>query len=131
MRGKAQKSLALIAAAKEILEQIKPATVRAVCYLLFTRKLIPNMSKGSVAMVGEQLVYAREEEIIPWSWITARAIRTGGRGTSRRRDVLLALIAQGALASASCPGCDLVLGLPLLGCLEPLVETIFLVPETY
>jgi hypothetical protein len=37
----------------------------------------------------------------------------------------------GALASASCPGCDLVLGLPLLGCLEPLVETIFLVPETY
>jgi len=35
----------------------------------------------------------------------------------------------GALVSASCPGCDLVLGLPLLGCLEPLVETIFLVPD--
>ena len=37
----------------------------------------------------------------------------------------------GALASASCPGCDLVLGLPLLGRLQPLGETIYLVPETY
>jgi len=69
MRGNGQKSLALIAAAREILDEIKPATVRAVCYLLFTRKLIPDMSKNSVSSVGEQLVYAREEAIIPWSWI--------------------------------------------------------------
>jgi len=32
--------------------------------------------------------------------------------TSRRRE-LVALIVQGALPSFSCPGCDLVLGLPL------------------
>jgi hypothetical protein len=69
MRGKGQKSLDLIAAAKEILDEIQPATVRAVCYRLFVRGLIPNMSKGSTASVGEQLVYAREEAIIPWSHI--------------------------------------------------------------
>ncbi len=35
-RGKAQKTLDLIDAAREILEGIHPASVRAVCYCLFT-----------------------------------------------------------------------------------------------
>ena len=68
-RGKAQKSLALVDAARSILEEIQPATVRAVCYRLFVLKLIKNMSKNETTKVSKQLVWAREEGIIPWSWI--------------------------------------------------------------
>ena len=68
-RGKAAESLELIAASIRILEEIQPASVRAVCYRLFTEKLIPNMSKASTNKVGTQLVYAREKGMIPWDWI--------------------------------------------------------------
>ena len=68
-RGKSAESLQLIEAAHRILSEIQPASVRAVCYRLFTEKLIPNMSKASTNKVGSQLVYARENAIIPWGWI--------------------------------------------------------------
>ena len=68
-RGKSQKSLVLVEAARSILEEIQPATVRAVCYRLFVLKLIKNMSKNETTKVSKQLVWAREEGIIPWSWI--------------------------------------------------------------
>ncbi|MCB1779251.1 MAG: hypothetical protein KDJ34_04005 [Candidatus Competibacteraceae bacterium] len=68
-RGKSQKSLDLVNAAKQILEEIQPATVRAVCYRLFTASLIPNMSKNSTDKVSKQLVWARESGLIPWRWI--------------------------------------------------------------
>jgi hypothetical protein len=68
-RGKARASLELIDAAREILREIQPASVRAVCYRLFIARLIPDMSKGSTDRVGKQLVYAREQRIIPWAWI--------------------------------------------------------------
>ena len=68
-RGKALKSLRLIGAAVDILREIQPATVRAVCYRLFTLGLIPDMSKNSTNRVGVQLVYAREQGHIPWAWI--------------------------------------------------------------
>ena len=68
-RGKSAESLQLIEAAHRILSEIQPASVRAVCYRLFTEKLIPNMSKASTNKVGSQLVYARENAIIPWDWI--------------------------------------------------------------
>jgi hypothetical protein len=69
MRGKGKEMLALISAIKEILEEIQPASVRAVCYRLFVRQLIRSMSKNDVDRVGCQLVYAREEGIIPWEWV--------------------------------------------------------------
>lgn len=68
-RGKSQKSLNLITAATDILREIQPATVRAVCYRLFVAGLIPSMSKNSTGKVSKQLVYARENGIIPWHWI--------------------------------------------------------------
>lgn len=79
-RGKSQKSLALTQAAKNILSEIQPATVRAVCYRLFTAGLIPNMSKNSTDKVSKQLVWARESGLIPWYWIvdeTRHAERAG------------------------------------------------------
>ena len=68
-RGKSQKSLDLVAASHAILYEIHPATVRAVCYRLFTMKLIPSMATSNTNAVGKQLVWARETGVIPWNWI--------------------------------------------------------------
>jgi hypothetical protein len=68
-RGKSRRSLDLIAAATAILEEIQPATVRAVCYRLFTLSLIGDMSKASTNKVSTQLTWAREHGQIPWTWI--------------------------------------------------------------
>ena len=68
-RGKSSKNLDLINAAYRILQDIQPTTVRSVCYKLFTQGFIPDMSVKSTQRVSVQLVYAREEEIIPWEWL--------------------------------------------------------------
>jgi hypothetical protein len=68
-RGKAQKTLEQIAACIKILASIQPASVRAVCYQLFIQKLISDMSKPNTGRIGRQLVFARENGLIPWSWI--------------------------------------------------------------
>ena len=68
-RGMAKKSLDLIEAATEILAEIQPATVRAICYRLFVHELIPDMSKASTNKVSRLIVSARESGAIPWDWI--------------------------------------------------------------
>ena len=68
-RGKSLKNLALIDAAIEILAVIQPATIRAVCYQLFIRKLLASMSKNSTNRVSVQLRDARERGVLPWTWI--------------------------------------------------------------
>lgn len=68
-RGKAHKTIALIDAAIRILEEIQPASIRAVCYRLFVEKLIPSMNKANTNMVSRQLVYAREQGDLPWEWV--------------------------------------------------------------
>jgi hypothetical protein len=68
-RGKHDSSIQLIAAAHEILEEIHPATVRAVCYRLFIGEIIPDMGKSSTQRVSTQLTWAREHRYIPWDWI--------------------------------------------------------------
>lgn len=69
-RGKSRRSLTLIEAAKTILADIQPATVRAVCYQLFiTMRLIGSMAKGETNRVSTHLTWARETGAIPWEWI--------------------------------------------------------------
>ena len=68
-RGKSRRSLKLIDACIEILEEIQPAPVRAVCYRLFTMGLIDSMAKNETNKVGRQLVHAREAGMVPWPWI--------------------------------------------------------------
>ncbi|MBI4264996.1 MAG: hypothetical protein HY657_11535 [Acidobacteria bacterium] len=68
-RGKSPRSLALIKAASMVLAEIQPATVRAVCYRLFTMGLITSMAKSETNRVGAQLTWARETRAIPWAWI--------------------------------------------------------------
>jgi len=68
-RGKSEHTLRLIDAAYDILEEIQPATVRAVCYRLFTQGLIESMKKTETNRVSRQLTEARESIEIPWEWI--------------------------------------------------------------
>jgi len=68
-RGKAAATLHLVERAKEILEEIAPASVRAVCYRLFILKVIKDMSKASTDAVSRHLVWARETGQIPWESI--------------------------------------------------------------
>jgi hypothetical protein len=68
-RGRSQRSKDLIATSHEILLRIKPATVRAVCYQLFVRKLIASMAKSETNKISRLLTLARENGEIPWEWI--------------------------------------------------------------
>jgi hypothetical protein len=68
-RAKTQRSLSLIARCQEILAEIQPATVRAVCYRLFVAGLIPSMARKHIRPVYEQLKDAREQGMIPWDWV--------------------------------------------------------------
>lgn len=68
-RGKGKRTLRILAAVDEILCEIQPATVRAVCYRLFVAGLIPDMSKSSTNSVSRMLTQAREDGAIPWDWI--------------------------------------------------------------
>ena len=68
-RRKTQRNLDLIDTCYSILEAIHPASVRAVCYQLFMRGLLESMAKRHTDRVSKQLVYAREEGLLPWEWI--------------------------------------------------------------
>lgn len=68
-RGKSQKTIDLVCAARGILEEIQPASVRAVCYRLFTLGVISSMQKSETNKVSTHLTWARENKIIPWEWI--------------------------------------------------------------
>ena len=63
-RGLAKATLDLIDAVVEILEEQNPMTVRGVCYQLFGRKLIPNMSRKETGRVSRILVTARERGLV-------------------------------------------------------------------
>jgi hypothetical protein len=68
-RGKSEKTMLLINRAKTILEEVQPAGVRAICYRLFVNKWLRSMGKNDTDTVSRHLVWAREQEHIPWDWI--------------------------------------------------------------
>lgn len=68
-RGKSLQSLQLIDAAFTILQEIQPASIRAVCYHLFTLGVITSMQKAETNRVSSQLTWARERGHLPWDWI--------------------------------------------------------------
>src|SRR5690242_12852082 len=68
-RGKSARTLALVEAAIEVLRDIQPASVRAVCYRLFTMGVIESMAKAETNRVSTQLTWAREQGLLPWGWI--------------------------------------------------------------
>jgi hypothetical protein len=68
-RGRAQKTIDLVDACIHILEEIQPATVRAVCYRLFVAKLIPSMEKTNTNRISRLLTQAREDGALDWDWV--------------------------------------------------------------
>jgi hypothetical protein len=76
--GRTAATLELLRATRGILEEIQPATVRAVCYRLFAAGLIRDMGRNAVQSVGRMLTSAREDALIPWQWIVdeTRAVET-------------------------------------------------------
>jgi len=68
-RGMAQRSLDLIEAMHAITKAAQPITGRGVGYKLFTANLIQSMATTAMQRVYRLLRIAREQGIIPWSWI--------------------------------------------------------------
>jgi len=93
-KGKTQRSLDLIAACYDILQDIHPATVRAVCYQLFIRKLVPSMAKTCTNRVSTQLVYAREQALIPWDWIVDETREAERPGTWANPETFIPAVMQ-------------------------------------
>jgi len=69
VRGRSKQTIERLEAAIRILEEIQPATVRAVCYRLFVKELIRDMGKSCTNGISRLLVQAREGGQIPWQWI--------------------------------------------------------------
>src|SRR5581483_3137911 len=80
-RGKTQRTKDLIAACVDILREIQPASVRAVCYRLFTLGFIESMAKTNTNKVSAALTYAREEGFVPWEWIVDETREAEWAGT--------------------------------------------------
>lgn len=80
-RGRSRRTLERLLAARRILAEIQPASVRAVCYRLFVAGLIPDMSKSSTNSISKMLTWAREGQVIPWEWIVdeSRSAETANR----------------------------------------------------
>src|SRR5205823_251044 len=68
-RGRAQQTIDLIRAMEDIIQQCAPITGRGVGYKLFTRKLIPSMSRKDMHRVYRLLKEEREYGTIPWEAI--------------------------------------------------------------
>jgi len=69
--SKHAKTLAIIDQAREILAEGYPMTLRQVFYQLVSRLAIKN-TQGEYNGLSRNLVYARQEGIIPWDWIEDR-----------------------------------------------------------
>lgn len=65
----AKRSRDLIDAMYQAAEAAQPITGRGIGYKLFTRGLIPSMSRNEMQRVYRLLKLAREQGDIPWSWI--------------------------------------------------------------
>jgi len=88
-RGNSKQSDRLIEVAHRILADIHPATVRAVCYKLFTERVIPSMAKKETDRVSKLLTRAREGTLIPWGWIVDETRQPELPGTWRNPKAIL------------------------------------------
>jgi hypothetical protein len=68
-RGRSRRTIERLDAAIEILDEIQPASVRALCYRLFVVGLIPDMGKSSTNAISRLVTQAREQGDISWQWI--------------------------------------------------------------
>lgn len=71
---KQAKTLALVDAARVILAEYNPMTVRQLYYQLVSRQVIEN-TRAQYQRVSDAIVWARQEGAIPWEWIEDRTRR--------------------------------------------------------
>ncbi len=69
VRGPSKTSVALMEIMRRIAAETNPFTGRGVGYKLFSQGLIPSMERKEIKRVYRLLKEAREQGIIPWSWI--------------------------------------------------------------
>jgi hypothetical protein len=94
-RGLGLPSIKIIAASHAILDEIKPACVRAVCYKLFTMGLLREMSKPETDKVSKLLTGARERGEIPWAWIVDDTRPANRPGVWESPDVFSKVVCDG------------------------------------
>lgn len=68
-RGKAADTVRLEQAIINIVDERHPVTVRGVCYALFTKGLIPNMSVASTGRISRVMTDMRESNGLDWTRI--------------------------------------------------------------
>lgn len=68
-RGKAKATAELEQAILDIVAERHPITVRGVCYALFTRGLLPDMSVNSTGKISRVMTRMRETDALLWTWI--------------------------------------------------------------
>ncbi len=68
---KQQKTLDLISAAREILKLQNPMTLRQTYYQLVAKHIVDN-NKNEYQKLSNALVWARQQELIPWGWLEDR-----------------------------------------------------------
>ena len=68
-RGRAKRSIDLIAAMYAAAEKAQPITGRGIGYKLFVAALIASMARAEMQKVYRLLREAREQGDIPWHWI--------------------------------------------------------------
>jgi hypothetical protein len=67
--GRSATTYTLLSTVHDILETIQPCSVRAVCYQLLNRHLIPSVTKTETNRISALLTWAREEDEILFGWI--------------------------------------------------------------
>lgn len=73
-RGPSQKTIQIMAAARAVLAEYNPMTVRQVYYRLVSAQIIDN-TRSEYQGVSRALITARQQGIIPWEWIEDRLRR--------------------------------------------------------
>ena len=68
-RGKSASTTVLESAIAGIVDERSPITVRGVCYALFTRGLIPDMSTNSTGKISRVMTAMRESDDLDWTLI--------------------------------------------------------------
>jgi len=94
-RGRANSTLVLVESAARILDEIRPATVRAVCYRLFVEGRIESMSKACTNKVSRVLRDAREAGDIPWGAIVDETREAERVSTWREPDQIIDAAVRG------------------------------------
>jgi hypothetical protein len=93
-RGKAQRSLDLIASMYEAAEAAQPITGRGIGYKLFAAGLIASMDRSEMQRVYRLLRQAREDGTIPWEWIVDETRRLERVSTWKDPEAYARCVAQ-------------------------------------